>query len=127
MRGGGEDPNPAGHSDIWTVDVSGTDYKRLTQYLGKNLNPMWNADGDRLYYLSDRDGQENIWSIGLEGEATAEQITHFTDGRVLRPSISADSKWIVFERGFQLWRLNLTNRASEAIEIAVHTDEKSTP
>ena len=120
-------PNPAGHSDIWTVDVSATDYKRLTQYLGKNLNPMWNADGDRLYYLSDRDGQENIWSIGLEGEATAEQITHFTDGRVLRPSISADSKWIVFERGFQLWRLNLTNRASEAIEIAVHTDEKSNP
>ena len=120
-------PNPAGHSDIWTVDVCGTEYGRLTQYLGKNLNPMWNADGDWVYYLSDRSGQENIWCMCLDGDGTAEQITHFTDGRVLRPSISADGEWIAFERGFQLWRLNLSNRECEPIDIAVHTDEKSNP
>ena len=120
--------HPAGHSDIWIVSeaVGANDHRRLTQYLGKNLKPMWSTDGTGLYYLSDRDGEENIWYMTLEGDMEAEQFTHFTDGRVLRPSISGDGKWITFERDFQIWRLNLEDRASEPVEIILQTDEKST-
>ena len=88
---------------------------------------MWNADGTGLYYLSDRDGEENIWHMTLEGDEETEPFTHFTDGRVLRPSISADGKWIAFERDFQIWRLSLESRASEPVDITLQTDEKSTP
>ena len=121
--------HPSGHSDIWIVGeaVEADDHRRLTQYLGKNLRPMWNADGTGLYYLSDRDGEENICYMTREGDAETEQFTHFTDGRVLRPSISADGKWIAFERDFQIWRLNLESRASEPVEIILQTDEKSNP
>ena len=119
--------HPSGHSDIWIVSeaVGANDHRRLTQYLGRNLRPMWNPDGTGLYYLSDRDGEENIWHMTLEGDAVTEQFTHFTDGRMLRPSISADGKWITFERDFQIWRLNLENRATEPVEIILQTDEKS--
>ena len=121
--------HPSGHSDIWRVSEAAraSDHRRLTQYLGKNLRPMWNADGAGLYYLSDRDGEENIWYMTLAGDAETEQFTHFTDGRVLRPSISADGKWIAFERDFRIWRLNLENRASGPVEIILQTDEKSNP
>ena len=121
--------HPSGHSDIWIVSeaVGADDHRRLTQYLGKNLRPMWNTGGTGLYYLSDRDGEENIWYMTLEGDAEIEQFTHFADGRVLRPSISADGRWIVFERDFQIWRLNLESRASEPVEIILQTDEKSNP
>lgn len=121
--------HPSGHSDIWVVSeaVGADDHRRLTQYLGRNLRPMWNTDGTGLYYLSDRDGEENIWYMTLEGDTETEQFTHFTDGRVLRSSISADGKWITFEREFQIWRLNLQTRASEPVEIILQTDEKSTP
>ena len=121
--------HPAGHSDIWIVSetVRANDHRRLTQYLGKNLKPMWNADGTGLYYLSDRDGEENIWHMTLEGDAEIEQFTHFANGRVLRPSISADGRWISFERDFQIWRLNLEDRVSEPVEIILQTDEKSNP
>ena len=120
--------HPPGHSDIWIVSeaVGVDDHRRLTQYLGKNLRPMWNADGTCLYYLSDRDGEENIWRMTLEGDTATEQFTHFTDGRVLRPSISADGKWIAFERDFQIWRLDLESQTSEPVEIILQTDEKST-
>ncbi len=119
----------SGHSDIWIVReaVGADDHRRLTQYLGRNLRPMWNSDGTGLYYLSDRDGEENIWYMTLEGDAETEQLTHFTDGRVLRPSISSDGRRIVFERDFQIWRLNLENRAAEPVEITLQTDEKSNP
>ncbi len=121
--------HPSGHSDIWIVSeaVGTDDHRRLTQYLGKNLRPMWNADGTGLYYLSDRDGEENIWYMTLDGDEETEPFTHFTDGRVVRPSISADGKWITFERDFQIWCLNLENRASEPVDITLQTDEKSTP
>ena len=120
--------HPPGHSDIWIVSeaVGADDHRRLTQYLGKNLRPMWNADGTCLYYLSDRNGEENIWRMTLEGDTATEQFTHFTDGRVLRPSISADGKWIAFERDFQIWRLDLETQMSEPVEIILQTDEKST-
>ena len=121
--------HPAGHSDIWIVSeaVGANDHRLLTQYLGKNLRPMWNVDGTGLYYLSDRNGEENIWYMTLEGDAETEQFTQFTDGRVLRPSISADGKWITFERNFQIWRLNLESRISKPVEITLQTDEKSNP
>ena len=122
-------PNPSGHCDIWVVSeaVGANDHRRLTQYLGRNLRPMWKADGSGLYYLSDRNSKENIWYMPLAGDTEAEQITHFTDGRVLRPSISANEKWIAFERNFQIWRLDLENQQSEPVEIIVQTDEKSNP
>ncbi len=122
-------PNPSGHSDIWVMSevLGAADHRRLTCYLGRNLRPMWNADGSGVYYLCDRDGEENIWYMPLEGDERAEQITHFTSGRVLRPSISADGKRIAFERDFQLWCLNLEAREAEPVEIIVQTDEKTNP
>ena len=122
-------PNQAGHSDIWIMSeaIGASDHRRLTQYLGRNLKPMWKADGQGLYYLCDRDGEENIWYMSLTGDQDIEQITHFTDGRVLRPSISADGKWMVFERNFKIWRLNLDTREAEPVEITVQTDEKINP
>ena len=121
--------HPSGHSDIWIVSeaVGADDHRRLTQYLGRNLRPMWNADGTGLYYLSDRDGEENIWYMMVAGDTESEQFTHFSDGRVLRPSVSADGKWIVFERNFQIWLLSLETGASKPVKIVLQTDEKSNP
>ena len=127
-------PNPSGHADIWIMSEDSlganrgaSDHRRLTRYLGRNLNPMWNPDGNGLYYLCDRDGEENIWYMPLTGDEESEQITHFTDGRVLRPSISADGKWVVFERNFEIWRLNVNTQECKPLEIIVQTDEKTNP
>jgi Tol biopolymer transport system component len=73
---------------------------------------MWSADGKQLYFMSDRDGAENIWTTPLGG--TAQRVTTFTDGRVLWPTISRDGKTIAFERDFGIWTLNTaTSRAAE--------------
>ena len=127
-------PNPSGHADIWIMSEDSlganrgaSDHRRLTRYLGRNLNPMWDPDGNGLYYLCDRDGEENIWYMRLTGDEESEQITHFTDGRVLRPSISADGKWVVFERNFEIWRLNVNTQECKPLEIIVQTDEKTNP
>ena len=30
---------------------------------GKSINPQWNPDGQRLYFLSDRDGITNVYTV----------------------------------------------------------------
>ncbi|MEO8218858.1 MAG: hypothetical protein ABI718_17420, partial [Acidobacteriota bacterium] len=86
-------------SEIWLLTLTGTpSYRKLTAGGAKELWPMWNADGTRVFYMSDNDGSENIWATSLDGKRS--QITHFKNGRLIWPSISADGRKIVFERDF---------------------------
>jgi tricorn protease len=89
-------------SEIWMLD--GSTYTKVVDRDGKALWPMWGGDGRRLYFMSDRDGAENIWSV-VPGAAPS-RVTSFTDGRVLWPTISRDGKTIAFERNFGIWTLN---------------------
>lgn len=49
-------------SDIWVVNVDGTSRTNLTNGQYRNLYPEWCADGT-VYFLSDRSGIDNIWSV----------------------------------------------------------------
>ena len=85
-------------------------YEALTTGGGKALWPMWGAGGQRLFYVSDQTGPENIWVLGVNGDKTAARpVTSFKDGRVLWPSISYDGKLIAFERNFKLWTMDTDN------------------
>lgn len=89
-------------SEIWLKkDAS---YEKITDAGAKQLWTMWSADGSRIYFVSDRSGAQNIWTLPLKGQA--KQLTDFTDGRVLWANISGDGKQIVFERDFQIWQMN---------------------
>lgn len=87
-------------------------YEKLTGDGAKDYWPMWGDAGRSLYFMSDRSGVENIWKLTLGGRAA--QVTKFTDGRVLWPSISYDGGTIVFERDYGIWLLDTgSGRASE--------------
>ena len=107
-----------GHSHIdetemWLKPIAaGAPYTKLLPAGAKHLWPMWRPDGGALYYMSDESGAENIWKLPLNGKP--EQVTRFTDGRVLWPSIGYDGKTIVFERDFSIWSLDTaTGKASQ--------------
>lgn len=125
-------PNPYGASEIWTLSLncSESDEPRLprrqTNVQCINRWPLWAANNKGFYFVSDRDGHENIWYTELHSQESR-QITHFTDGRVLWPSISHNSETIVFERDFDLWRLDLQSGETEPIPIRVGTDTRITP
>src|ERR1700678_2452824 len=90
-------------SEIWLRKDSGA-YEKIIDLNGRNVWPMWMPDGKTLYFMSDRVAAQNIWSLALG--AKPKQITKFTDGRVIWPSISYDGKAIVFERDFKIWKLD---------------------
>lgn len=101
-------------SEIWLMKGTG-DYQRITDYGAKDLWPMWSADGRQLFFISDRSGAENLWSV-TPGTA-ASKLTAFTDGRALWPNISADGKTIVFERNFAIWIYDVATGKAEPLSI----------
>jgi tricorn protease len=107
-------------SEIWTIAFEGEHprYDRVSEGGAKDAWPMWSADGKRLYFVSDRSGSENLW-VREEGVRRARQLTNFTDGRLLWPSISYDGKAIVFERDFGIWRYDTASGKAAAVPISL--------
>ncbi len=54
-------------SDLWVINVDGTGRTSLTSGKFRNMQPVWGAD-DRIYFVSNRGGVENLWSVALGEE-----------------------------------------------------------
>jgi len=103
-------------SEIWLMRLGpGSTYEQITEGGAKEMWPMWSKDDRTIYYVSDRSGTQNIWASDLN--TNRRQVTQFKDGRVLWPSISFDGKTIVFERNFQVWKLDTSSGRASAVSI----------
>lgn len=53
-------------SELWLLhDIDKPRYQRLTERGAKQMWPMWLPDGKSLYFVSDRSGAQNLWSLTL--------------------------------------------------------------
>ena len=115
-----------GESEIWTLRPGPPPrYERVAGGDGvpggeKAAWPMWTADGRGLYYVSDRGGAQNIWFRTVGANSKPRQVTQFKDGRVLWPNISYDGKAIVFERNFEVWKLDTSSGQAAVVSITRH-------
>jgi Tol biopolymer transport system component len=58
-----------GQQDVWTVNADGSNRQRLTDGNGQYLTPFWAPD-NRVYFVSDRNGAETVWSVRAQRDAT---------------------------------------------------------
>lgn len=93
-------------------------YERISDGGAKELWPQWAPDGKSIYFVSDRDGAQNLWRQPVGG--TSRPLTTFKDGRVLWPNLSYDGKTIAFERDFGIWRTETGNGKTQQLRIALH-------
>ncbi len=126
-------------SEIWLVRPASSAgaaprYEAITSGGAKDTWPMWSADAKTLYFMSDRSGAQNIWSISAGGDGdrnrstgpehappvrAAKAVTTFKDGRVLWPTISRDGKTIAFERGFGIWTVDTASGQAREVPIVL--------
>jgi TolB protein len=52
----------ASHTDLWTIKADGSGRINLTSDRFRNMQPVWGRN-DRIYFVSNRGGVENIWSL----------------------------------------------------------------
>jgi Tol biopolymer transport system component len=106
----------------WLTGLDGTPgYQQLTPRDSRQVWPMWSGEG--IYYVSDREGAENIWLRPLPSASSAaalntgRKLTAFTDGRVLFPTISANGRLLAFERQFGVWTFDPSAKTARQVPI----------
>ena len=72
--------------DVWLK--SGNSFKKLTTFDGEDRDPVWSADGQSFYYLSEQSGTLNIYHRTLDGKET--QITNHEKNPVRFLSAATD-------------------------------------
>jgi hypothetical protein len=60
---------------VWVYDLSGTSAARRLTVGGNNRMPIWSADGERVAFQSDREGDLGIFWQRADGTGTAERLT----------------------------------------------------
>lgn len=83
-----------GQQDLWILTDTGQKYRRLTQDVALDMDPIWSPNGERIYFSSDRDGIFNIYAIDLNTEDLY-RVTNVITG-AFRPQISPDESHITF-------------------------------
>jgi eukaryotic-like serine/threonine-protein kinase len=108
--------NDGKHSVVSLYDLSGTSSLRRLTFTGNNRLPIWSADGKRLAFQSDRDGDRAIFWQSVDG-GTAERLTRPEPGTVHVPE-----SWVPGANVFlfsatkgtetTLWSYSLTSRTA---------------
>jgi Tol biopolymer transport system component len=65
---------------VWVYDLSGTSSIRRLTFGGRNRFPIWSADGQRIAFQSDREGDQGIWWQPADGSGAAERLTKAEQG-----------------------------------------------
>jgi len=104
--------------NIWKYATGAAEAVNLTDdYKGESHSPMW--FNGRVYFVSDRDGTMNVWSMAEDGR-DKRQITKHAGWDVRTPSMS-DGK-IVYQLGADLWALDIASGRSQMIPITLASD-----
>ncbi len=83
--------------DIWSLPLGGGDATRLTADAAWDSEPRFSPDGTRIAFVSDRGGNENIWTMATDG-SDLQQVTHEEEARVTDPVWDPSGEWMVVRR-----------------------------
>ncbi len=91
--------------------------KLTNDHPGESHHPLW-SDG-RVFFISDRDGMMNIWSMDEKGGDLKQHTTH-KEFDVRYANISNGN--LVYQMGADLWLYNITSKEAKKIPIRLVTD-----
>ena len=99
--------------DIQSYNPKTKVYKKLTDYLGKDMWATIDRAGN-LYFVSDEgNGQYNLYTF-KDGKKTP--LTTFPES-IKHPQVSADGRKVVFEKDYQLWLYDVATQQAAAVSL----------
>jgi tricorn protease len=110
-------------SRVWIYDVASHAIEKVPQpnTRSNDAGPMW--IGDTVYFLSDRDGEFNLYSYDAKGKNVA-RLTNHSDFPVLNASAGAGK--IVYEQAGWIHVFDPKARSSARVPIGVAADLQET-
>lgn len=88
-------------------------YKKLTDYLGKDMWATIDRAGN-VYFVSDEgNGQYNLYTFT---DVKKTPLTTFPES-IKHPQVSADGRKVVFEKGYQLWQYDVATQQAAPVSL----------
>lgn len=104
---------------LWAIALDGQDEARPLLAEGHNDRrpmPYRSASGERIAFLSDRDGSVNIWSVDSRGQDLRQHSWH--KGWDIRHA-SLDGQRVIYALGADLYTLDLASAADSSRKLDI--------
>ena len=116
-----------GNLDIYTLELASQTLTRVTSDSAIDTEPEWAADGQSLYFTSDRGGGAQVYRVALDEARRAERVT-FTNGYNARPRLSPDGKelaMVTLDRGG--YRIAVMDLATRNLRVLTNARQDESP
>lgn len=107
--------------DVWSYDIASGRHTRLTTWEGEDRSPRYAPDGRTVYFLSERSGTFNVWSMPVDDPSQARQVTSFKTHPVRFLSVSRDGV-LCFGYNGEIYTMN-GNSAPRKLDVEILPDE----
>jgi len=103
---------------VWKFAEGSAEAVNLTpDYVGESHSPMW--WGGRVYFITDRDGTMNIWSMDENGD-DLQQHTEHSGWDIKNPAVHEGR--IVYELAADLWLYDIASGQTALVPITLASD-----
>ena len=124
-RKGYEDPWRKHHTssvtrDIWVMDIASKQYRKISGFEGEDREPVFSNDDQYVYYLSEKNGNQNLYKTPLKLKIAEQQLTNFKTNPVRHLSISTNNT-ICFTQDGEIYTLQEAG-APKKLSIQIFND-----
>ena len=85
--------------DLFLLPIEGGEARALTKGLAWDMQPRFSPDGNRIAFISDRDGADNLWLISTEGDQP-QQVSKEDLRLVHNPAWDPGGKYVAVRKHF---------------------------
>ncbi len=116
--------------DIYTLPIAGGEAKLIAGGMAFDSQPRFSPDGKRIAFLSDRDGNENVWIMNADG-SDAKQLSKDASGEFASPSWSPDGNYVLVSKAgfgintFEIWMYHL--QGGSGVQVTKAKPAPTTP
>ena len=95
--------------DLYLLPAEGGKARRITKSMAFDFHPRFSPDGKQLAFISDRDGNDNLWIMDLStGDST--QLTRETSDVLQSAEWTPDGNYLVVSKGKRIMKLYLCHK-----------------
>jgi Tol biopolymer transport system component/C-terminal processing protease CtpA/Prc len=105
--------------DIEFYDKATGEYRRITEWEGKDLWPSVDRNG-KLWFASDEGNDE--YNLCTLENGVKRQVTSFPTS-IRRPQVSADGRYVVFARDYRIWTFDVTGGVASPCNVSIVSNE----
>ena len=116
--------------DIYTLPIAGGEAKLISGGMAFDSQPRFSPDGKWIAFLSDRDGNENVWMMRADG-SDPKQISKDASGEFASPSWSPDGNYVFVSKAafgiatFEIWMYHV--QGGSGVQVTKAKPAPNTP